>query len=68
LLGLKAIASRIRQLLVSIVALTASNQHIIEQMRPTDFIRHIPCQVGSMGFALPTPQREALTPQGPPLL
>ena len=39
--GLKTIALRIRQLLVSFAIMVAFNRHIIEQMRFADFIRHI---------------------------
>jgi hypothetical protein len=51
-LGLKAIASRVRQLLISIAAITASNQHIIEQMKPTNLKKHITRVGGSMEYAL----------------
>jgi hypothetical protein len=48
LLGLKAIASRIRQLLLSIAMMTTSIRHKKSKMGPADLIRHITSQGGSM--------------------
>ena len=40
-LGLKAIASRIRQLLLSIAMMITSIRHLKSKMGPIDLIRHI---------------------------
>jgi hypothetical protein len=60
--GLKAIALRIRQLLVSFAIMATFNWHIIEQMRSTDLTRHIMSQGRRMGFALLAFQGKASTP------
>jgi hypothetical protein len=55
-LGAKAIASQIRQLLLNIATMMASNKHLIEKMRSMDLTRLILSQGRSQGFAFATPQ------------
>jgi hypothetical protein len=64
-LGIKSMASRIQQLLISMAAITASRRYVAGKMKPADLMWQIVSGGGSMGSVLPTPQREASIQQGP---
>jgi hypothetical protein len=48
-------ASRVRQLIVSLDVMTASNKHVSNQMRTIDLTTIVTSQGGSIGSTLPNP-------------
>jgi hypothetical protein len=61
----RAMASKVRQLLVSLDVMTASNKHMSWQMRAIELTGNVTSQGGSIGFALPTPPSVVSSGQGP---
>jgi hypothetical protein len=53
--GFRAMASRVRQLIVSLDVMTASNKYMSRQMRAIELTENITSQGGSIGSTLPTP-------------
>jgi hypothetical protein len=51
----RAMASRVRQLIKSLDVMTASNKHILQQMKAIELTWNIASHGGSNGSALPTP-------------
>jgi hypothetical protein len=64
--GAKAMASRVKQLIVSLDVMTASNKHVSNQMRAIELTGNITSQGGSIGSALPNPPKGVSTTLGPP--
>ena len=56
----KAMASRVRQLIVSLDIITASNKHVSNQMRVIELTRNVTSQKKSIGSALPNPPGRVL--------
>jgi hypothetical protein len=53
--GFRAMASKVRQLIVSLDVMTASNKYMSRQMRAIELTENITSQGGSIGSTLPTP-------------
>jgi hypothetical protein len=65
-LSAKSMASRLRQVLLSIAIMTALHQRATEQMRPLDLTGRVMSQGGSQGSTLAGPQGVGSNPQGAP--
>jgi hypothetical protein len=63
--GFRAMASRVRQLIVSLDVMTASNKYMSRQMRAIELTRNVTSQGGSIGSTLPTPPGVVSSGQGP---
>jgi hypothetical protein len=66
--GFRAMASRIRQLIVSLDVMIANNKHMSRQMRAIELTGNVTSQGGSIGSVLPTPPGVVSSGQGPPTL
>jgi hypothetical protein len=62
-LNAKSMASKLRQVIISIATMSALNKHVTELMRPMDLTGQVMSQRGSQGSALPNPHGMASTPQ-----
>jgi hypothetical protein len=63
--GAKAMASRVRQLIVSLDVMTTSNKHVSNQMKALELTANVTSQGRSIGSALPNPTGGLLVTQGP---
>jgi hypothetical protein len=64
--GAKAMASWIRQLIVSLDVMTESNKHISQQVKAIELTGNVTSQRRSIGSVLPTSPSIVSLAQGPP--
>jgi hypothetical protein len=53
--GARAMASRVRQLIMSLDVMIASNKHILQQMKAIELTGNVTSHGRSIGSTLPTP-------------
>jgi hypothetical protein len=64
--GAWAMASRVRQLIVSLDVMIASNKHILQQMKAIELTRNVQSHGGNIGSSLLTPSGVVSSAQGAP--